>query len=123
MVEPLDGGDLDYGDFDPNEYFPTGFLPEDASDDDIETLADIRDVIGRPFSDVVSTYERLANEGRAGQIRATNFASGMEAMLWLFRRGIFLYSDIVQFKDGSWGVAIGDSPKPGVDTPEDEPAF
>ena len=122
MTEPLDGGDLDYGDFDPNEYFPEGFLPDDLSEDDIETLADIRDIIDRPFAELVRTYEDLAASGRAGQVRATNFSSGTEAMLWLFRRGIFMYSNIVQFKDGSWGVAIGDSPSP-VDEDTDEPEF
>lgn len=104
---------MDYGDFDPSEYLPEGFLPDDLSEDQSELFGDIRDVLGRPVGQLVASYEDLAESGRAGQVRATKFSSGLEALLWLFRRGIFLYSNLIQYPDGSWGVAIGDSPGAG----------
>jgi hypothetical protein len=115
--------DVEYPDFDPNEYMPEGFLPDDASEDEITTLSHIRDIIGQPFGDLVATYDQILGEGRAGQVRAVNFSSGSEALLWLFRRGIFMYSSLIHYKDGTWGVAIGDSPGRPSEANSDEPAF
>lgn len=90
-------------------WFPVDFLPEEISDDDIETLHDIQHLIGLPISGMIATQDDINKTGRAGQLRGVRFSSGAEALLWLYRRGIYLYSSLVQFPDGSWGVAIGSS--------------
>lgn len=105
--------DLFYEDGDDEDdlWFPVDFLPEDISDDDIDTLHDIQSMIGLPISGMIATEDQINQTNRAGQLRGTRFASGAEALLWLFRRGIYLYSSLVRFPDGSWGVAIGSSEK------------
>jgi len=112
MFPPDD--DLDFegedGDFEPVP--PQDFFPDDFTQEDYETLEDIRNASGRPFADFVTDYSTLVQSGGAGTVRAVNFASGAEALIWLYRRGIFIYSSIVRFSDGSWGVAIGNSPQP-----------
>ena len=88
---------------------PDGFFPDDADEDDINYALDIRRVTGRPVDDLIKSFEKLNLEGRANQLRAVRFGSGFEALTWLFKRGIFLFSSLVQFSDGTWGVAIGSS--------------
>lgn len=108
----------------PDFWFPVDFLDEDATEDDIETLHDIQDMVGKPIQDIIEPFEDIAKSGRAGTLRGVRFSSGSEALLWLFRRGIFLYSSLVYFTDGSWGVAIGSSERSIGDTesvPDDIP--
>ncbi len=102
-------GDLDGGDFDS---LPAGFFDDDADDDSIQTLHDIMDLVNKPISEIIEKFDDIAHTGRAGTVRGVRFSSGEEALLWLFRRGIFLYSSLVQFGDGTWGVAIGSSERP-----------
>lgn len=106
---PKDLFDWDSEDDDPDYWFPVDFLGDDIDDDDIETLHDIQKMVGRPIQDIIDTFDHVASTGRAGEVRGVRFSSGSEALLWLFRRGIFLFSTLVQFPDGSWGVAIGSS--------------
>ena len=96
-------------DDEPDYWFPADFLANDISDSDVELLHDIQRVMGQSVKGLITTFDDLASTGRAGQLRGTRFSSGSEALIWLFRRGIFLYSSLVQFDDGSWGVAIGSS--------------
>jgi hypothetical protein len=106
---PKDLFDWDEGNDEDDLWFPSDFLGDDTDDDDIETLHDIQKMVGRPIRDIIDTFDNVAKTGRAGTVRGVRFSSGSEALLWLFRRGIFLYSTLVQFPDGSWGVAIGSS--------------
>lgn len=105
--------DLTYPDDDDfsDDWFPSDFMPDDIDDDDVETLHDIQRMIGLPITGMISTYDDEIEQGRGGQMRAVRFSSGAEALLWLFRRGIYLYSSLVKFSDGSWGVSIGSSDK------------
>ena len=98
--------DLDGGDFDS---LPEGFFDDDADDESIGTLHTIIDLVNKPISEIIEKFDDIAHTGRAGTVRGVRFSSGEEALLWLFRRGIYLYSSLVQFADGSWGVAIGSS--------------
>lgn len=93
------------------------FLPDDAGEADIEYLGKVRDVIGRPISELFSTVEALQQVGQVGDLRGVRFGSGYEALRWLFQRGLFLYSKLVKMSDGSWGVAIGTSQT--QETPDD----
>lgn len=90
-------------------WFPADFLGEDTDDDDIELLHNIQDVMGQSVKGIITDLAGLSAEGMAGNLRGVRFASGSEALIWLFRRGLFLYSRLVQFGDGTWGVAIGSS--------------
>lgn len=106
---------IDWDGDDENDYWlPADFLDDDASEEDIDTIHNIQDMVGRPISDIIDSFETVARSGRAGDVRAVRFSSGGEALLWLFRRGIFLYSTLVKYPDGTWGVAIGDSPSPAA---------
>lgn len=90
---------------------PSGFYPDDMTDAQAEYANLIREVLGQPLADLVIPTEEIASNPQASaNLRASRFQSGLEAMIWLFKRGIFLYSSIIQFSDGTWGVAIGDSP-------------
>jgi hypothetical protein len=104
--------DLYNPDFDDEDdyWLPADFLDEDADEDDIDTLHQIQKMVGQPIQNIIDDFDHVAQTGRAGTVRGVRFSSGSEALLWLFRRGIFLYSTLVKFSDGSWGVAIGDSP-------------
>lgn len=99
-------------DDDDDSWFPLDFVPEDFDEDDIDRLHDIQGLVGQPISQIIDTFDHVAQTGRAGQVRGVRFSSGAEALLWLFRRGIFMYSTLVKFGNGEWGVAIGDSPAP-----------
>lgn len=111
--------DLFNPDFDDEDdyWLPLDFLSDDATDTDIDQIHNIQDMVGRSIQDIIETHEQVLRTGRAGDLRAVRFSSGGEALLWLYRRGIFLYSTLVRYDDGSWGVAIGDSP--GVDARTD----
>lgn len=104
--------DLYNPDFDDEDDFwlPVDFLDEEATDEDIDTLHQIQHLVGQPIQNIITDFDSVARTGRAGDVRGVRFSSGSEALLWLFRRGIFLYSQLVRFPDGSWGVAIGNSP-------------
>jgi hypothetical protein len=104
--------DLWNSDFDDeaDDWLPLDFLDDDTSDDDIDQLHDIQRMVGQPIANIIDTFDHVARTGRAGEVRGVRFGSGSEALLWLFRRGIFLYSTLVKFPDGTWGVAIGNSP-------------
>ena len=99
-------------DDDSDIWFPADFLDDDATDDDIETLHDIQRMVGKSVQEIIEPFDDIIKSGRAGTVRGVRFGSGSEALLWLFRRGIFLYSSLVKFGDGSWGVAIGESERP-----------
>lgn len=104
--------DLFYPDSDDEDdfWFPLDFLDDDITDDEIDQLHQIQDLVGQSIQNIIQPFEEVARSGRAGDVRGVRFGSGSEALLWLFRRGIFLYSTLVKFPDGSWGVAIGNSP-------------
>lgn len=111
---PLNEDDIfnpDYDD-DDDSWFPVDFLDDDADENDIETLHDIQHMVGKSIREIIEPFDDIVKSGRAGTIRGVRFGSGSEALLWLFRRGIFLFSSLVQFSDGSWGVAIGQSERP-----------
>lgn len=114
VFEPDDDDENDY-------WYPVDFLDDDISDDDIEALHDIQGLIGRSVQDIIEPFDHVARTGRAGTVRGVRFSSGSEALLWLFRRGIFLYSSLVRFDDGTWGVAIGSSENAGSNNTEEEP--
>lgn len=97
-------------DDDDDSWLPVDFLDEDATDDEIDQLHQIQQLVGQSIQNIIEDFEQVARTGRAGNLRGVRFGSGSEALLWLFRRGIFLYSTLVRFPDGSWGVSIGDSP-------------
>lgn len=105
-------------DGDGDEWFPADFLADDTDDDDIELLHNIKHVLGGSLNGLITNMEGLANEGMAQNLRGVRFSSGSEALIWLFRRGLFLYSRLVNFGNGTWGVAIGSSQ--GNDTPEEQ---
>lgn len=106
--------DLFNPDFDDEDdfWFPPDFVPDDMGDDDIDRLHNIQELIGSSVKEIIDTFDHVLTSGRGGDLRAVRFSSGAEALLWLFRRGIFMYSTLVQFPSGEWGVAIGNSPQP-----------
>lgn len=99
----------DYVD-DGDDWLPSDFFDDDITDDEIDRIHQIQDLVGQQIKDIIEDFNHVARTGRAGDVRGVRFSSGSEALLWLFRRGIFMYSTLVRFPDGSWGVAIGDSP-------------
>jgi hypothetical protein len=96
----------------PDGWLPPDFFADDIDEDDMEQLGEIQRLTGRSFEQLIEPFDDIVKTGRAGTVRGTRFASGSEALLWLFRTGIFLYSSIVRFSDGTYGVAIGDSGRP-----------
>lgn len=116
IIEPDDDDESD-------GWLPPDFFADDISEEDMDALGEIQHLTGRSFEQLLEPFDDIVNTGRAGTVRGTRFASGSEALLWLFRTGIFLYSSIVRFADGTYGVAIGDSGRPleGPDEQNDIP--
>lgn len=107
-----------------DSWLPPDFFDDDMSDEDLQDIHQIQDLVGKPVSDIIENFDDVASSGRAGTVRAVRFGSGSEALLWLFRRGIFLFSSLVRFGDGSWGVAIGESDRPlKEEVPKDDIPF
>lgn len=126
-MPPIDDDDLvyaDLGDDDDDNWLPADFFDEDMDDEDMDTFSDIQRMVGKSIREIIEPFDDIAKTGRAGTVRGVRFSSGSEALLWLFRRGIFLYSSLVRFNDGTWGVAIGTSERAledAGDTPDDVP--
>jgi hypothetical protein len=107
-----------------DSWIPADFFDLDTSEDDMDTIHEIQDLIGKPVSQIIEDADQVYSSGRAGSVRGVRFSSGSEALLWLFRRGIFLFSSLVRFSDGSWGVAIGESERPlKQEKPQDDIPF
>lgn len=112
-LNPRDNDLFNPDDDDSDDYwFPSDFLDDDTSQDDLELLFDIQRIVGKSVQEIIEPFDDIVTSGRAGSVRGVRFSSGSEALLWLFRTGIFLYSSLVKFSDGTWGVAIGDSERP-----------
>lgn len=102
---------------------PPGFYPEDGTeitDDQLEDIERIEALTGRPLSDFIKSFDQLQKDGEAGNLRGNRFGSGMEAILWLFKIGVYAFGKVVDFGDGLWGVAIGQSGKHSPDTGQSE---
>ena len=99
---------------------PDDFFADDADDADVQFALDFRNLAGQPINNLITTIEDLTEQGRVDQLRATRFGSGNEALKWLVRRGIFLFSKVVRFQDGTWGVSIGETPTIDEDELEDD---
>lgn len=87
----------------------SGFLPDDAGEADLDYLKQIRSVIGRPLSELLTTINQIQGTREMGNLRGLRFGSAYEAIRWLFQIGIFHYSKIVDMGGGAWAVAIGTS--------------
>lgn len=122
-MSPLDNVDVLY----PDDQEDNGggefddFLPDDAGDDDIEYLREIRSVIGKPLSALLTTIGSIQDTAEMKNLRGLRFGSAYEAIRWLFQIGIFHYSKIVNMGNGAWAVAIGTS-DPTPDVADDEEA-
>lgn len=93
--------------------FPTDFLDSEDGDEIIEDLKLIRAAVGAPLQPLVTNLQTLTDRGQASSLRGVRFTSGAQALVWLFHRGIFLFSNVVQMGDGTWGVSIRNSdPQP-----------
>jgi hypothetical protein len=89
--------------------FPDDFLDESDGQNVIDDLKKIRAAVGSPLQPLVTDLSRLTARGHASSLRGIRFTSGAQALQWLFHRGIFLFSNIVQMPDGTWGVSIRSS--------------
>jgi hypothetical protein len=89
--------------------FPPDFLDSEDGDTIINDLKLIRAAVGSPLQPLVSDLKTITEKGLAPSIRGIRFSSGAQALVWLFHRGIFLFSNIVQMGDGTWGVSIRNS--------------
>ena len=101
--------DDSFWDFHPED-LPEGFFSDDATESDLDWTLGMRNQMGRNFDELFAPIDKLIGEGRGNQLRAVRFGSGYEAFRWLIRRALFIYSRIVWFPDGTWGVAIGETP-------------
>jgi hypothetical protein len=86
-----------------------GILPDDAGEDDIQYLREVREVIGSPISKLLTTIGKIEGTREMANLRGLRFGSAYEALRWLFQIGIFHYSKIVDMGGGAWAVAIGTS--------------
>lgn len=109
-------------DDDDDYWFPADFVDKDISDSDVELLHNIQRVMGQSVQNIIVSSDDFFGSGRENTLRGTRFSSGAEALIWLFRRGIFLYSSLVRFPDGTWGVAIGSS-QPAASEPTNDLSF
>lgn len=100
--------------------FPDSFLGSEDGQQVIDELKDIRKAVGSPLQPLISDLETITKRGQAADLRGIRFASGSQALLWLFHRGIFLFSNIVQMPDGTWGVRIGRSDQAELQTDIDD---
>lgn len=89
--------------------FPDGFLDESDGQNVIDDLKQIRAAVGSPLQPLVTNLAILNSRGHAASLRGIRFTSGAQALQWLFHRGIFLFSNVVQLPDGTWGVSIRNS--------------
>lgn len=83
-----------------------GFLPDDATDSDINWLNGIQEEMGKNLSQIIRTPEQLESRGQIHDLRGMRFNSGYEAVRWFFTVGLFRWTSLVPFSDGSWGIAI-----------------
>lgn len=95
------------------------FLPDDAGEADLDKLKDIRKVVGRPLSELLTSIDKIAGTREMMNLRGLRFGSAYEAIRWLFEIGIFHYSKIVNMGGGAWAVAIGTS-DPSEDSVADD---
>lgn len=89
--------------------FPSTFLDGEDGQGVIDDLKLIRAAVGSPLQPLVTDLDTLTARGHSASLRGIRFTSGAQALLWLFHRGIFLFSNIVQMPDGTWGVSIRNS--------------
>lgn len=99
--------------------WPDGFIGENATEEQFTDLENIRRAVGSPLQPLIASIEAITQRGQVGQMRGIRFATGADALIWLFHRGIFLFSNVVSFADGTWGVRIGDSTGAGSEGGED----
>lgn len=92
--------------------FPDDFLGDEPDEHIFDDLREVRAGVGSPLRPLITDFETIQSRNQAHQMRAVRFTTGAEALIWLFRRGIFLFSNVVRFEDGTWGVRIGSSDSP-----------
>ena len=93
------------------ERLPDGFFSDDATDEDLQKVANIRKAVGRPLDQLFATVEQIKQRGEAGQLRGIRFASPADALIWLYTTAIFHFSNVVDMGNGLWGVRVGTSDK------------
>lgn len=89
--------------------YPSDFLDSEDGDTIIEDLKLIRAAVGSPLQPLITNLSAITEKGYASSLRGIRFTSGAQALVWLFRRGIFLFSNVVRMPDGTWAVSIRNS--------------